>query len=83
MRELDVPKKYQRLYEKARTGKSRKAALRMTCLQCVGWQEHEFRLCPSTHCQNYPYRGTGATDPASPPTSHRGQSTENRRNESR
>ncbi len=41
MRQLEIPKRYQRLYEKAAKGRSRKAAIRVHCLMCVGWLEHE------------------------------------------
>lgn len=56
MRQLEVPKKYQRLYEKAATGRSRKAAIRVHCLMCVGWLEQEVANCTSPDCPLFHYR---------------------------
>jgi hypothetical protein len=56
MRSCDVPQKYQRLYEKAQTGKSRRAGIRCHCLMCVGWRAKDLELCTATECPLYPYR---------------------------
>lgn len=56
MRPLEVPPKYQRLYEKAMSGKSRRAAMRCHCLMCVGWSASEVDLCTARTCPLYPYR---------------------------
>lgn len=31
-------------------------AIRAKCLDCVGWQPKEVRLCPSEECPLHPYR---------------------------
>lgn len=51
-----VPAKYRKLYESAYTGRSRKAAMRAFCLECVGWSEAEVRLCTAPACPLWPYR---------------------------
>ncbi len=56
MRQLEVPAKYQRLFERARTGRSRKAAIRAHCLMCVGWLEREVEKCTSPTCPLFHYR---------------------------
>ena len=56
MRPYDVPPKYQRLYEKAKSGKSRRAGIRCHCLMCVGWRAKEVELCTAIECPLYAYR---------------------------
>ena len=51
-----VPKKYQKLYEKAISGRSRKAAIRSFCIECVGYFEKEVRACTDPECPLYLYR---------------------------
>lgn len=55
----DAPAKYRGLYRKAWEGKSRKAAIRAFCLECVGWSEHEVRLCAAPACPLYEFRQNG------------------------
>lgn len=55
----DVPARYQPLYRQAMGGKSRKAAIRCFCLECVGWNEAEARLCTAPTCPLYPYLRRG------------------------
>jgi len=55
MRE-DIPRKYQRIYDRAMSGKSRKAAMRAFCLECVGWECNEVALCTDKNCPLYSYR---------------------------
>lgn len=57
--ERDVPKKYKKLYEKAISGRSRKAAIRSQCIECVGYQEKEVTLCTDKGCPLYLYREHG------------------------
>ena len=52
----DVPPKYRALYQKAIGKKSRKAAIRSFCIECVGYQEVEVKLCTDTTCPLYKYR---------------------------
>ena len=51
-----IPTKYRGLYQRAMSGKSRKAAIRTHCLMCVGWQAREVVLCTATTCPLYSYR---------------------------
>ncbi|MBN1773171.1 MAG: hypothetical protein JXB32_18030, partial [Deltaproteobacteria bacterium] len=43
-------------YVEAVTENRRKAALRLHCLECVGWQPSEVRLCTARGCVLHPYR---------------------------
>lgn len=52
----DVPKHLRDRYVEAVTENRRKAALRLHCLECVGWQPSEVRLCTARGCVLYPYR---------------------------
>ena len=52
----DMPKLYRGIYDKAVSGKSRKAAMHAFCLECVGWVIKEVFLCTSPQCSLYPYR---------------------------
>jgi len=62
----DIPQKYQQLYDRAMSGKSRKAAVRCACLDCCGWVSEEVNLCTDTGCPLWPYRPasdvSGSTD---------------------
>lgn len=51
-----VPPKYKNTYARAMSGKSRKAAMRAQCLDCVAYQEAEVALCTDRGCPLYPYR---------------------------
>lgn len=55
----DAPRKYQAMYRRAWTGKSRKAAIRAHCLECVGYSEEEVRLCTAPACPLFEYRLKG------------------------
>jgi len=61
-----VPAKYQALYERAMSGKSRKAAMRVFCLECCGWEIKEVFLCTDVGCSLHPYRPTSRIPPGSP-----------------
>lgn len=63
MTKADIPKKYHRLYERAMSGKSRRAAIRCFCLECVAWQELEVRLCTAPSCPLFNYRLGKAPEP--------------------
>lgn len=54
-----VPKKYKSLYNKGIQGKSRKAAIRSFCLECVGYFSSEVENCGDTSCPLYNYRKNG------------------------
>jgi hypothetical protein len=51
-----IPKLYRGIYDKAITGKSRKAAMHAFCLECCGWQIKEVYLCTSPQCPLFLYR---------------------------
>ncbi|MFC1739246.1 hypothetical protein ACFL1G_09395 [Planctomycetota bacterium] len=51
-----IPRIHQANYDKAISGKSKAAALKAFCLECVCWQKEEVRLCTSPQCSLFPYR---------------------------
>jgi len=53
----EIPEKYQPMYD--RRAKSRKAAIRSFCLQCVGYSEEEVRLCSDHNCPLFAFRLVG------------------------
>jgi len=55
-RMADMPKAYRKVYQRAMTGRSRKAAMRAMCLECCGWQRVEVANCSAPNCPLYPYR---------------------------
>lgn len=52
----DVPDKYEGLYARAMSGKSRKAAMKFFCIECVGYVSGEIGKCTDKDCSLYPYR---------------------------
>jgi hypothetical protein len=52
----DIPKKYQRLYQRAMEGKSRKTAMRAACLRCCNWRESDVRRCSDVECPLYAFK---------------------------
>ena len=55
-RRTQIPDVHKANYDKAMRGKSLKAGTKAFCLECVGWQKEEVRLCTSLACPLYPYR---------------------------
>ena len=55
-RRAEMPKTYRATYNRAMKGLSRKAAIRAQCLECVGWEREEVKLCTSPACSLFPYR---------------------------
>ena len=51
-----IPGKCRLLYLRAWGGKSRKAAMRAFCLECMGYDAAEVRRCTAPACPLYPYR---------------------------
>jgi len=47
---------YRRLYDKAQSGKSLRAAVDSKCLDCMCWQRSEIAKCPHIACPLYQYR---------------------------
>lgn len=54
-RRASMPRRFRGLYEQAVTG-SRKAAVRVHCLECCAWQSQDVQDCSSCACPLYPYR---------------------------
>lgn len=55
-RRAEMPCAYRACYDKAVSGKSRKAAMRAFCLECCGYEIREVFLCTDLGCPLYPYR---------------------------
>jgi hypothetical protein len=51
-----MPRIHRANYDEAVSGKSRKAAIKAFCLECVCWQKEEVRLCTGLECPLYRYR---------------------------
>lgn len=47
---------YRRLYDKAMSGHSLRAAVSSKCLDCMCWQKNEVRDCDIVSCPLHPYR---------------------------
>ncbi len=52
----NIPRRYRGIYRQAAFQKSRKSAMRIGCLQCVGWSEREVRDCTSIECISFLFR---------------------------
>lgn len=59
----DIPSMFQKLYRRAKTGRSQQAAIRSFCLECVGYALEEVKLCTDTGCPLFEYRLTGRKVP--------------------
>ena len=59
---LDIRRKRPALDRDAH--KSRAAAIRLFCLECMGDSAHDVRRCPSPDCSLYPFRLGRGVDPA-------------------
>ena len=53
---LDVPLKHEAMYHRVMEGKSPKAAIRIYCLNCQGWNSSWVRECKDRWYPSYPYR---------------------------
>ena len=51
-----VPIKYRGIVARAYSGKSKAAALKAKCLECVGFQRNEITACTAFACPLHPYR---------------------------
>lgn len=60
MKLADIPERYHAMYHRAMSGRSRKAAVRVNCLMCVGWNSAEVDRCTAKTCPLYPYRRRNA-----------------------
>lgn len=63
-RRADMPKAYRGIYDKAMSGQSKAAAIHSFCLECMGWQREEVRLCTSNACPLWRYRPYGGPQDA-------------------
>lgn len=45
-------------FRRAYAGKSRRAAIKAFCVECMGYDAAEVKLCTSPACTLFPYRGT-------------------------
>ena len=52
----EMPRSHRACYDRAISGKSRKAAMRAFCLECCGYEIREAFLCTDLGCPLYPYR---------------------------
>lgn len=52
----EVPTRYAPMAARAASGRSRRSAIRLFCIRCVGWSEAAVRACGSTNCPLHPYR---------------------------
>lgn len=58
-----IPKLYRALYDRAITGRSRKAAMHSFCVECCGHEIREVYLCTDLACQLYAYRPQSRVSP--------------------
>ena len=52
----DMPRQVRKVYDIAMTGRSLRAAVNSQCIECMGYQFKEVRLCVSPQCPLFPYR---------------------------
>ncbi len=74
----EVPKKYRGFYERAMTGKSRKAAMHAFCLECCCWQIKEVQQCRDNGCPLFSYRSRARILPKCSQTRRNGEESTNR-----
>jgi hypothetical protein len=55
-RRSEMPRRFRDSYDRAMSGKSRKAAMYSFCIECCGWEIREVHLCTSPECPLFPYR---------------------------
>ncbi|MDI9432344.1 MAG: hypothetical protein QM570_11550 [Planctomycetota bacterium] len=70
MTDRDVPRRFQKLYRRAMTGRSQSAAIRSFCLECMAYVADEIRDCTDTGCPLFAYRLTGRKVPKTIETTH-------------
>ena len=51
-----MPRQYRKVYDAAMTGKSLRAAVNSQCIECIGYDLREVKLCCSPQCPLFPYR---------------------------
>lgn len=70
MTDRDVPRRFQRLYRLAMTGRSQSAAIWSLCLECMAYVADAVRDCTDTGCPLFAYRLTGRKTPKAVETPH-------------
>lgn len=65
-RRAQIPKLYRGIYDKAISGRSRKAAMHSFCVECCGFQIAEVFNCSDPACPLYPYRPRSRILPVAP-----------------
>jgi len=55
-RRSQIPKQYRAAYDRAMSGRSRKAAMRAFCCEYCGWEIKEVFFCSDSGCPLFPYR---------------------------
>lgn len=76
-RRAQMPRVYRGIYEKAVSGKSRKAAMHAFCLECMGWQIGEVYRCTDCACPLFPYRPHSRSSQGAPEDNAKGVETSN------
>jgi hypothetical protein len=59
MNRSDVPKHLRDLYDRAMSGRSKSAGVKVHCLMCMGWDRKAVKECTAPGCPLYPYRPGG------------------------
>jgi len=54
----EIPARFRGLADRSKEG-SRKAAIRLHCLWCMGWSSPEVRSCTMTRCPLHAFREKG------------------------
>lgn len=72
-----IPPRYRSFYEQAMSHRSRKAAQKIGCLECCGWEIKEVFLCSDVGCPHYPHRPTSRVALAHPQRSPRKPESKN------
>jgi len=65
-----IPTAFRKLYDRAKGGRSQSAAIRSFCLECVGYDREEVKVCTDLGCPLYEYRLTGRKRPLEAGTAH-------------
>ena len=52
----DMPMSCRNNYKMAISGRSRKAAVKAFCLECMGWERTEVHNCNTITCPLHPYK---------------------------
>jgi len=64
MKREDVPKMFRKQYDRAMSGRSRKAAIAAHCNMCMGWERGAAAECTARACPLFPYRPSNFAPPS-------------------